>query len=141
MTDSAQAAFESFLVEDVILTLGNLRGSLGWLGDRPEQSRVGLDRLDRQLGLLEDRARAVCRQLRAAPGDGRRDGRRDGRPEAAGDNLFAAIGMPADADADSDDTGSAGSEAGGISIATAILDALGDGGGYDDAPVFRSRRG
>lgn len=137
MTDSAQAAFESFLVEDVILTLGNLRGSLGWLGDRPEQSRAGLDRLDRQLGLLEDRARAVCCQLRAAPGDGRRDG----RPEAAGDNLFAAIGMPAGADADADDTGSAAPEAGGISIATAILDALGDGGGYDDAPVFRSRRG
>ncbi|MBC7141413.1 MAG: hypothetical protein H5U18_04545 [Rhodobacteraceae bacterium] len=131
MTDSAQTAFESFLVEDVILTLGNLRGSLGWLGERPEQSRAGLDRLDRQLGLLEDRARAVCRQLRAAPDDG--------RPEAAGDNLFAAILTPADEDVA--EAGRPGSEADGISIETAILDALGDGGGYDDAPVFRSRRG
>lgn len=128
MTENAQTAFESFLVEDVILTLGNLRGSLGWLGDRPEQSRAGLDRLDRQLGLLEDRARAVCRDLHSA----RPNARAEGEP----DNLFAAdpatAGLPrATAHPETDD----------ISIETAILDAIGDGEGYDESPVFRSRRG
>jgi hypothetical protein len=58
------AAFERFLVEDVILTLGNLRGSLGWL-DSPEARadaaiyRAGLRRIDRQIELLEDRARVL----------------------------------------------------------------------------------
>lgn len=59
--------FEVFLVEDVILTLGNLRGSLSWLGTSqsadPAIFRAGLDRLDRQIGLLEDRARALTRQM------------------------------------------------------------------------------
>lgn len=127
MTDSAQTAFESFLVEDVILTLGNLRGSLGWLGDRPVQSRAGLDRLDRQLGLLEDRARAVCRELRST--------RPNARTEAESDNLFAADPAPAGLP-----RATASPEADDISIETAILDALGDGEGYDDSPVFRSRR-
>jgi hypothetical protein len=59
--------FEVFLVEDVILTLGNLRGSLSWLGSYqsadPAIFRAGLDRLDRQIGMLEDRARALKRQM------------------------------------------------------------------------------
>ena len=61
---SGPAAFESFLVEDMILTLGNLRGSLGWLGAEAAADRACLDRLDRQLGLLEDRARRMARRLR-----------------------------------------------------------------------------
>ncbi len=121
MTDSTHAAFESFLVEDVILTLGNLRGSLEWLGAGPEQSRAGLDRLDRQLGLLEDRARAVCRELRGT--------RPEAQVEVESYNLFAVMLAPS------------GPEADDISIETAILDALGDGEGYDNSPVFRSRRG
>ena len=128
MTENAQTAFESFLVEDVILTLGNLRGSLGWLGDRPEQSRAGLDRLDRQLGLLEDRARAVCRDLRSA--------RPIERAAAEPDNLFAADPAPAALQG-----ATAHPETDHISIETAILDAIGDGEGYDESPVFRSRRG
>jgi hypothetical protein len=59
--------FEVFLVEDVILTLGNLRGSLSWLGSYqsadPAIFRAGLDRLDGQIGMLEDRARALKRQM------------------------------------------------------------------------------
>jgi hypothetical protein len=59
--------FEVFLVEDVILTLGNLRGSLSWLGTSqsadPAIFRAGLDRLDRQIGMLEDRARVLKRQM------------------------------------------------------------------------------
>lgn len=134
MTDNTNAAFEAFLVEDVILTLGNLRGSLGWLGAGPEQSRAGLDRLDRQLGLLEDRARAVCRHLRRAPADD--------AMETGCDNLFALGPRPAGGQATEDWWGEP--DAGEIPIATAILDALGDDAdAYADlggSPVFRSRR-
>ncbi len=61
-------AFETFLVEDVILTLGNLRGTLSWLGQAdakadPGLHRAGLARLERQIETLEDRARAVCKAL------------------------------------------------------------------------------
>lgn len=63
--DSARAAFESFLVEDVILTLGNLRGSLLWLGEGAAAERSCIDRLDRQLALLVDRAHRMARQLRS----------------------------------------------------------------------------
>ena len=62
--DAVRAAFESFLVEDVILTLGNLRGSLLWLGEGSAIERICIDRLDRQLGLLEDRAHRMARLLR-----------------------------------------------------------------------------
>ena len=70
MRDSLVPGFETFLVEDVILTLGNLRGSLAWLGQTghsadPNLHRAGLARLDRQIETLEDRARAVCREMRA----------------------------------------------------------------------------
>ena len=69
MRDELLPAFETFLVEDVILTLGNLRGSLAWLGQTdavadPGLHRAGLARLDRQIETLEDRARAVCRKIR-----------------------------------------------------------------------------
>ena len=57
--------FDVFLVEDVILTLCSLRGSLGWLAEDgatdPARRRAGIDRIDRQLGQLEDRARSYCR--------------------------------------------------------------------------------
>ncbi len=128
MIDSTHTTFETFLVEDVILTLGNLRGSLEWLGAGPEQSRAGLDRLERQLGHLEDRARAVCRELRGI--------RLDARAEAESDNLFATDPAPA-----GPQTATTSPETDDISIETAILDALGDSEGYDDSPVFRSRRG
>ena len=60
MTDMTHASFDSFLVEDVILTLGTLRGSLDWIAEGGDKGRVGVERLDRQLALLEDRARALC---------------------------------------------------------------------------------
>ena len=72
MRDELLPAFETFLVEDVILTLGNLRGSLAWLaqsdaGTDPGLHRAGLARLDRQIETLEDRARAVCKIIRGDP--------------------------------------------------------------------------
>jgi hypothetical protein len=68
MRDDRFLAFDTFLVQDVILALGNLRGSLAWLADggvkaEPAAFRAGLDRLERQIGRLEDRARAVCRAV------------------------------------------------------------------------------
>ncbi len=66
MQDRPLSAFETFLIEDVILTLGNLRGALAWLaqpgaGVDPATLRSGLDRLQGQIALLEDRAHKVCR--------------------------------------------------------------------------------
>lgn len=65
MGDDRLPAFERFLIEDVILTLGNLRSTLGWLTDAEsglgtESLRAGLDRIGRQIEMLQDRARAVC---------------------------------------------------------------------------------
>ena len=60
--------FEAFLIEDVILTLGNVRLSLTWLAADAGQAadardgqwrQAGIERLDRQLSQLEDRARAL----------------------------------------------------------------------------------
>ncbi|MGB7269722.1 MAG: hypothetical protein WBC90_09395 [Albidovulum sp.] len=64
-------ALATFLVEDVILTLGNMRGSLAWLGQAdtkatPDLQRAGLARLDRQIATLEERAWAVCQEMRDA---------------------------------------------------------------------------
>ncbi|MFN0114949.1 MAG: hypothetical protein ACKVPY_09760 [Paracoccaceae bacterium] len=82
MSGDDRVDFEGFLVEDVILTLGNVRLSLSWLASGPEADasgasgdwrRAGIDRLDRQLGHLEDRARALRETLKArrrAGGDG-----------------------------------------------------------------------
>lgn len=169
MTDTRQAAFEAFLVEDVILTLANLRASLAWLGetaaadqggaDDASRRRAGLDRIDRQIGMLEDRARAVC------------DGLRQGCDEA-GAAAVAPAGQDDVAvwlqDCAEDRAGEQASPGavpgtGTLTIAEAIRDALGedasgaDGGsdwpgtirqaaapaaGPEDraAPIFRSRR-
>ncbi len=56
---------ERFLVQDVILTLGNLRGSLAWVAGDQDSGlspayRAGLERIERQIELLEDRARTLC---------------------------------------------------------------------------------
>ena len=60
MTCNVNEAFEAFLVEDVILTLGTVRGALGWLGnseDCPAAVRAeGFARVARQISALEDRA-------------------------------------------------------------------------------------
>lgn len=53
-------------MEDVILTLGNVRGSLGWLAAdaaTPDRHRAGLHRIEHQLKLLDQRARDLCRNL------------------------------------------------------------------------------
>ncbi|MGB3147396.1 MAG: hypothetical protein WBA91_06510 [Paracoccaceae bacterium] len=73
MQDQSLSPFETFLVQDVILTLGNLRQSLLWLDDEnsltPAAYKAGIQRLHHQLGLLEDRARDVCRALSHQHGD------------------------------------------------------------------------
>ncbi|MFN6952471.1 MAG: hypothetical protein ACK4NE_07745 [Albidovulum sp.] len=114
----ARTAFEFFLVEDVILTLGNLRGSLGWLAGDAEAERVFIDRIDRQLGLLQDRARRMAERLREAP------------PENKPVNLFAEPDGAACDDVPLAD----GFEA-------AILSGLVGPDARASAPVFRSRRG
>ena len=58
MSDTPDTAFERFLIEDVILTLGTLRATLGWIAEGGAGA-AGLDRLDRQIRVLEDRARRV----------------------------------------------------------------------------------
>lgn len=71
MNTQANNAFEAFLVEDVILTLGTVRGALGWIGDSegcpPSARAEGLARIARQIAALEDRARDLWRDLREAP--------------------------------------------------------------------------
>lgn len=120
--DPERGAFESFLVEDVILTLGNLRGSLSWLGEGAGRSRAGIDRLDRQLGLLEDRARAMALGLHHPPP----------APEPA--NLFAAFAAE-----EGDGLGDPGGD--GDALDRAILDTLaGEAIPAPRGPVFRSRR-
>jgi hypothetical protein len=68
MARSTDEAFESFLVEDVILTLGTIRGALGWLGGEeevPQSARIeGFQRVSRQIAALEDRARQLWDDLR-----------------------------------------------------------------------------
>ncbi len=114
MRDDLLPAFETFLVQDVILTLGNLRGSLAWLADEnsaddPGVRKSGLDRLDRQIERLQDRARAVCRTLCAAP--------------VARPNPGAA----------------AYADLSGMSLESLLRDALGDEA-VSLPPLFRSRR-
>lgn len=71
MTGRADEAFVSFLLEDVILTLGTVRGALGWLAsgaDCPPAARAeGFARISRQIAALEDRARALWAERRSAP--------------------------------------------------------------------------
>lgn len=70
MREGGTPAFDAFLIEDVILTLGNLRSAFAWLGQSdaardPDLLRTSLDRLDRQLEALETRAWSLCRRLRS----------------------------------------------------------------------------
>lgn len=91
------AAFEAFLVEDVILTLANLRASLGWFrevaGDRDSgpqddaRRRAGLERIERQIAMLDDRARALCRRIQRADDD-------SGRADATEPSAAAAATAP-----------------------------------------------
>lgn len=104
---------ERFLVQDVILTLGNLRGSLAWVagdGDSGLSSayRAGLERIERQIELLEDRARTLC----GTP-----------RPER--------LPPPAPSAA-------AYAEGSGLTLAAILRDALGerDGSADDDLPTY-----
>lgn len=95
MTCNVNEAFEVFLVEDVILTLGTVRGALGWLGENegcPAAARAeGFARITRQIAALEDRARDLWQGLHLESGS----------PPApalpAPDNVFdlGAIPLPA----------------------------------------------
>ncbi|WP_413874804.1 hypothetical protein [Albidovulum sp.] len=126
MNDSGQTAFESFLVEDVILTLGNLRGSLGWLGEGAAADRACLDRLDRQLGLLEDRAHRVAQALREAAAS-----------EPA--NLFAGPDAGSNAGPGCGENRAPDTSAL-AEVESAILAALAADRAQGARPVFRSRR-
>lgn len=74
MRNGSGPGLDVYLVEDVILTLCSLRGSLGWLATDaaidPARARAGIDRIERQLGQLEDRARSHCRTLARTPEPG-----------------------------------------------------------------------
>lgn len=164
MSDDLTLSFESFLVEDVILTLGNLRGSLGWLGAGPADAdparhRAGLDRLARQIELLDDRARAVCRQIRAAraaPDGGSPQTIRGAAGPGGEGGTDAPLllcdpcepGAPANGSAGRAEGRGEGRGEDGASVETAILDAVRDNAEGGDAesdgpaaPVFRTQRG
>lgn len=116
--DAARAAFESFLVEDMFLTLGNLRGSLAWVMKDSAAERAFIDRLDRQLGLLQDRARQMARWLCEEAS----------APEPA--NLFAASETDTCRDSAAPDD-----------IDMSILSVVAAPDERTPAPVFRSCRG
>lgn len=71
MTAGGAGAFEAFLIEDVILTLGSVRGALGWLGTAedcpPAQRAAAFARITRQIGALEDRARGLWNDMQPEP--------------------------------------------------------------------------
>jgi hypothetical protein len=71
MTGKADEAFLSFLVEDVILTLGTVQGALGWLENDsscpPAARAEGFARIARQIAALEDRARDLWGQRQGGP--------------------------------------------------------------------------
>ena len=69
--DQNQSAFERFLVEDVILTLGNPRGSMAWVvqsetTDANNRQRAWMERIDRQIESLEERARHLIAHMRTS---------------------------------------------------------------------------
>jgi len=70
MSADDRVDFDTFLVEDVILTLCNVRLSLTWLtsdaaaAGSEDLRRVGIQRLDRELAQIEDRARVLRDSLR-----------------------------------------------------------------------------
>lgn len=114
MRDDLLPAFEMFLLQDVILTLGNLRGSLGWLADsgreaEPAIFRAGIARLQHQIAQLEDRAHALCQD--------------------------ASAPCPAP----QSDSRAAYAEASGLSLENLLRDALGEEAA-SLPPLFRSRR-
>lgn len=92
MTRKVNEAFESFLVEDVILTLSTVRGALGWLGsgeDCPPAARAeGFARISRQIAALEDRARDLWRHLDHSPDPSH------ALPDDTPDNVFDLGAMP-----------------------------------------------
>lgn len=73
MAEPVDDAILSFLLEDVILTLGTVQGALVWLksdADCPPAARAeGFARLSRQIAALEDRARELWAEIqrRTAP--------------------------------------------------------------------------
>lgn len=85
MAGNVREALEFFLVQDVILTLGTVRGALGWLGGDdavPQSARVeGFERVSRQIEALEDRARRLWDDLRQSPTAG-------AAPRRVEDNIF-----------------------------------------------------
>ncbi len=114
MNEGLRAAFERFLVEDVILNLGNLRMTLGWLADSDSRMpatalQAGLERLQGQIDGLEDRARQACRDL-----------------------SFGAAPLAA--------TSGATTDASGMTLDALLRDALGADGAPLPAPLFRTRR-
>jgi len=129
MQAAGLSAFQTFLVEDVLLTLGNLRAALAWLvedgtvapGDR---RHAGITRIDRQIELLQVRARAVC-AADAPPLDdpaGRRADLGPASPEPAADQLPPSAPTGA-----------------GSGLEQLLRDALGSDA-LSTAPLFRSRR-
>lgn len=88
MAGNVREALEFFLVEDVILTLGTVRGALGWLGgdeEVPQSARVeGFERVSRQIAALEDRARQLWDDLRLSQPAGT-------APKRDDDNIFRLL--------------------------------------------------
>ena len=70
MSGTIEPGFERFLVEDVILTLGNLRGTLAWVlhseaGDGTTRQRAWLERIDnpdQMISVQMRRASLLARQ-------------------------------------------------------------------------------
>lgn len=153
MSDQQLTAFESFLVEDVILTLGNLRSSLDWMrGGRTdaeaEQNRAGIDRLDRQLGLLQERAHDVCRQLRSVGAERERScapvAARDADTDTDADgDLVQTLPTVHSASASSNARSNEATKVDLSTLEAAVLTMLRANGQEDqaDTAVFRSQRG
>lgn len=74
MPDDMQPAgapdYAIFLIEDVLLALANLRGSLDWLAAEPAAERrvAAMGRIERQIDLIEDRGREFLRQRQDGAG-------------------------------------------------------------------------
>ena len=72
MSVTNSESIEAFLVEDMILTLVNLRASLEWLSGGANgdvaRHRSGWDRFDRQLEMLEARARDLLQGVKDRAG-------------------------------------------------------------------------
>ncbi|WP_461308304.1 hypothetical protein, partial [Albidovulum sp.] len=117
MTCEIGSDLEIFLIEDVILTLGNLRAALAWLIDAEllttGERAAWINRLEFQIDSLHDRARALQR----------RGAGMDPLPE----NIFAV-----DLDAPAPPR---------LAIAAARRRAAADAAGPTVVPIFHSRRG